>query len=164
MCISAVDPSKLHTAEFIYLISEYAGESPYLSSLVLRLLIPYRWWWRKCQQVYRYYAEDVHRCEKDETEQSDHGIRKGWLDFIKLSATQSHAVWEERRWWSLKPPGVDWRQCTLFDVRCTAALRSLACLKWWTLRDLPCSHKPGFMPRFHYLILNQHSPERRVHH
>jgi len=27
MCISAVDPSKLHTAEFIYLISEYAGES-----------------------------------------------------------------------------------------------------------------------------------------
>ncbi|KAJ5242601.1 uncharacterized protein N7469_000928 [Penicillium citrinum] len=26
MCISAVDPSKLHTAEFIYLISEYAGD------------------------------------------------------------------------------------------------------------------------------------------
>jgi hypothetical protein len=24
-CVSAVDPSKLHTAEFVYLISEYAG-------------------------------------------------------------------------------------------------------------------------------------------
>lgn len=26
MCISAVDPLKLHTAEFVYLISEYAGD------------------------------------------------------------------------------------------------------------------------------------------
>lgn len=29
MCLSVVDPSKLKTAEFVYLISEYAGKLSY---------------------------------------------------------------------------------------------------------------------------------------